>query len=167
MPNSHSISPETWAHARESIIFFFSRRHGRANAEDLAQETLLAVWKREDYTFEKDEDFLRVCYGFANRILLQGYRQSSKHDGGPLDPGMSAPLDATGGLKGTEIGVFLDEVIQIGKAKLREQDWRIIEQAAAANGSGAPVQTENANNFRVQLHRVRKKLAVMTGWRQE
>ena len=38
-------------------------------AEDLAQETLVSICAREDYSFAKEEDFLCVCYGFARRIF--------------------------------------------------------------------------------------------------
>ena len=69
MPTCRSLSPDAWEQARQALVFYFSRRHGLANAEDLAQETLAAFWKREDFEFEREEDFLRVCYAFARRIL--------------------------------------------------------------------------------------------------
>lgn len=164
MPTSHNISPEIWAHARDVLVFYFLRRFSRSHAEDLAQETLLAMWKREDFVFEKDEEFLRVCFGFASRILLQGYRHSVKHEGSPLDPSMSAPADATAGLRGSEVNVYLNQVLKIGQERLREQDWKILQQGADVDGSG-PAQREMSNKSRVQLHRARKKLSQMTGWR--
>src|SRR5579864_726204 len=102
MANCRSISPEAWAHARESLVFYFSRRHARSDAEDLAQETLLAVWNREDYEFEKEEDFLKVCYGFARRILLEGYRDAHRHAGSEMDPSHPAPQHEWSGQRATE-----------------------------------------------------------------
>src|ERR1035441_8258829 len=166
MPTCRSMPPEVWAHAREALVFYFSRRHGMANAEDLAQETLTAVWGRQDYEFERDEDFLRVCYGFAGRISLEGYRKVQKHTGGPLDPNLCAHERQTHGLKGAEIPVFLADVCRLGRTELREKEWKLIERAATSDprGYSDPGSPGDPNTVRVYLHRARKKLAHLAGW---
>jgi DNA-directed RNA polymerase specialized sigma24 family protein len=165
MPNSRSIPPETWAHARECLIFYFSRRHARSDAEDLAQETLLALWNREDYEFEKEEDFLKVCYGFARNISQQGYRESEQHAGEPLDAALPASQHEWSGPRAMESRMLLAQVCEIGRAHLRESDWQIIQQGA--NSDRATMAEEfdmgDANNVRVRLHRARRKLAKLAG----
>jgi len=54
MINCRSVSPKTWEHARQALVFFFTRRHGLYGAEDLAHETLAAILGREDYRFEQE-----------------------------------------------------------------------------------------------------------------
>jgi RNA polymerase sigma factor (sigma-70 family) len=165
MPNSHSISPETWAHARQCLIFYFSRRHARSDAEDLAQETLLALWNREDYEFAKDEDFLKVCYGFARRILLEGYRETQRHAATALDPSHPAPQREPGSQRATESSMLLAEVCAVGQSQLTDKEWNLITMAAERNRTtiADELKLGGANNVRVRLHRARKKLAKLTG----
>lgn len=165
--NSRDIDAETWERVRQCLVFYFSRRHGLNSAEDLAQETLMTLWKREDYQFEKEEDFLRVCYGFASYVLRQGYRREQVHAGKELDPKMPAPSSSMNRLRGAEIGVFLEEVRRIGKLELTDSEWQVIEQAATADRTVLLKQLnlKDANSLRVHLHRARKKLAKITGWR--
>ena len=167
MINSRSISSELWEQARQNLIFYFSRRHGITNAEDLAQETLLAILTRPDYEFAKEEDFLRVCYGFASRVSQQGYRRLQKHANSSLETDVAAPMNYMKGMSGVEIGIFLEEVRRLGKLGLQEKEWQLIEQAAISDRAGLPDQFNlgDANNFRVYLHRARKKLIEITGWR--
>ncbi len=170
MLNSRSIPPELWEQARQALVFYFLRRHGSSNAEDLAQETLMAIWSREDYTFEREEDFLRVCYGFAARISRWGHRQAQKHVGGGLDPAATpAPGGDLRGLTGTEVKIFLDEVCRTGESGLADKDWKLIQSAAGGDRANMPVLFDlgDANNFRVYLHRIRRKLARLTGWRSK
>jgi len=165
MANSRSISPEAWAHARESLIFYFSRRHARADAEDLAQETLLAVWNREDYQFDKEEDFLRVCYGFARHISKEGYREAYRQAAASVDDSIPAPLHESSSARAMEARILLEKVCEIGRSKLRAKDWQIIEQAADSDRAtmADDLNMGDANNVRVRLHRARKKLAKLTG----
>jgi DNA-directed RNA polymerase specialized sigma24 family protein len=163
MPNFRSITPEAWEHARQALVFYFSRRHGFAQAEDLAQETLMAIMSREDFEFEKQEDFLRVCYGFASRIALKGHRTESKYAN---DLRTSPPASRQGNeLNKSELAILLQEVCRIGQTQLRDQEWKLI-QAAATSEDRTNLSTESgdANRVRVKLHRARKKLALLTGW---
>jgi len=165
MANCRSISPEAWAHARESLVFYFSRRHSRADAEDLAQETLLTIWNKEDYNFEKEEDFLKICYGFARHILQESYREIRSHADAPLDPSFPAPQHEWSSQRATEARMLLEKVCEIGQSKLRGKDWQIIQQAAGADRANMAKELEmgDANNVRVRLHRARRRLAKLTG----
>ena len=170
MLNSRSIPPELWEQARQSLVFYFLRRHGSSNAEDLAQETLMAIWNREDYIFEREEDFLRVCYGFAARISQWGHRQAQKHAAEGLDPALTpSPAGDLRGLTGMEVRIFLDEVCRVGESALADEDWKLIQSAAVGDRAGLPVlfNLGDANNLRVYLHRIRRKLARLTGWRNK
>jgi len=168
MLNCRSISPATWECARQALIFYFSRRHGLSGAEDLAHDTLTAILSREDYHFEKEEDFLKVCYGFAAHILQAARREAAKYSG-TAECLVRAALEAeVHGLKGAELKVYLDELLQIGRDQLRETDWRLIDQAIVLEGDSAPsADAASANNARVKLHRARKKLAQLAGLQKD
>jgi DNA-directed RNA polymerase specialized sigma24 family protein len=160
--NCRSIPPETWTHARESLVFYFSRRHVRSDAEDLAQETLLSIWNREDYEFEKEEDFLKVCYGFARRKLQEGYRENRRHEADAADDSLSAPQHAWGSQRATESRMLLKQVCEIGQSQLQKKEWQMIQEAASATRS-QEIDTEEAGKVRVRLHRARRKLAKLVG----
>jgi hypothetical protein len=165
VPNCRSIAPEAWTHARESLVFYFSRRHARLDAEDLAQETLLSIWNREDYEFDREEDFLKVCYGFARLKLQEGYREARHHDGGELDGSFPAPQHDWGSQAATESRLMLEKVCQIGQSQLQDKDWQMILEAANSD-HGKRAQERNtgeANSARVRLHRARKRLAKLVG----
>lgn len=169
MPTCRSIPAEAWEHARQALVFYFSRRHGFSDAEDLAQEALATLWGREDYEFQKEEDFLRVCFGFARLVSLQGYRRSQKHAGDEMDGVEPAPSQGEGSAVQTEMRILLDQVCRMGASKLNEKDWELIRHAAAGDRAAAAEALDigDANNLRVRLHRARKRLARLTGWGQD
>jgi hypothetical protein len=145
---------------------FFSRRHKFANAEDLAQETLAVLWSREDFEFNKEEEFLRVCYGFAGKISLAGYRTARKYNAETLDPASVQGSCRNIGLNPVEATLLLDEILRIAKAGLRDRDWQLIQEAAMDERGAASRQPDpvSANRSRVGLFRARRKLKELTGW---
>lgn len=165
MPNCRSISPATWEHARECLVFYFLRRHGRSDAEDLAQETLLCIWNREDYEFEKEEDFLKICYGFARHISQQGYRAAERDAGEELDALLPAPQHEWSSQRAIESRLFLKQVFEIGQSQLRDQEWQILQEAEDSDRAAIAdkLNLGDANKVRVRLHRARRKLAKLTG----
>lgn len=167
--NCRSISPETWEHVRQCLIFYFSRRHGVTEAEDLTHETLLALWHREDFEFEREEDFPRVCYAFAGRVSKAGYRATQKHAYTELDPELAMPDRAAGGLKEAELGIYVSEVLHLAQSRLGERDRALLEQSMepAERSENGGLTAGEASNMRVYLHRARKKLARITGWRKD
>jgi DNA-directed RNA polymerase specialized sigma24 family protein len=159
MLNSRSIPNETWVHAHKALVHFFTRKDV-SNPEDLAQETLMTLWSREDYHFDKEDDFLKVCYGFAKKILLEGYRLGRRHAAQELDPLVESPVQGVQGLEGSEVSVFLGEVCRRANAELLEEEKAAIEAAIDRGREDKPVEGKQ----RVRLHRARKKLAKLTGW---
>ncbi len=159
MLNCRSIPTEKWVHARKALVYFFSGK-GILNPEDLAQETLMTVWSRENYQFEKEEDFLKVCYGFANKILLEGYRIGRKHAAEELDFSVQSRVQGIQGLEGNEVSVFLEEVCRRADAELQEEERAAIQAALDRDDQDQPVDGKQ----RVRLYRARKKLAKLTGW---
>jgi len=125
----------------------------------MAQQTLMTVWSREDYQFEKEEDFLKVCYGFARKILLEGYRVNREHAAEDPDV-VESRVQAIQGLRGNEVSVFLEEVCRRAATELQEEEWAMIQAAVQRGGQDQPVDTKQ----RVRLYRARKKLAKLTGW---
>lgn len=167
MLTCRTIPPAQWEHARRVLVFYFSRRHLRANAEDLAQDTLAALLHRDDFEFEREEDFLRVCHAFARLVIKAGYRREFKHAATELDDHLAAAPERNAfGLSATEMAVFLQEVLKAGKSELSQRDWEIIQRNAVPEDpeKGAAVSEREANRNRVRLHRARKKLAQLTGW---
>ena len=165
MVNSRSILPELWAQAWDALVTYFSRRYGREDAQDLAQETLAAVLQRDDYLFRDPEDFLRVCHGFARNVLKAAIRSRAATE--PWDD--SAPLPERDTVRSSpDEALFLDEVLRTGKRRLEAEEWRLIREAAAAQMRNEPYDFEqkDANRMRVRLHRARKRLARFTGWRK-
>jgi hypothetical protein len=159
MPNARSIPPERWIHARKVLVYFFTHK-GVANPEDSAQETLMTLWSREDYHFQSEEDFLKVCYGFAKKILLEGYRVNRKHAAEELDLSVESPVQGVQGLKGTEVSIFLGEVCRRANAELQVEEQAAIQAAIDRDREDQPVEGRQ----RVRLYRARKKLAKLTGW---
>jgi hypothetical protein len=167
MINCRSVSPKTWEYARQALVFYFTRRHGLSGAEDLAHETLATILSREDYQFEKEEDFLKVCYGFANHILKAARRETAKSVSNAQGSTMMSPIEKTQGLKDAEVSVYLNEVFRLGRDQLREADWQLIQQSVVLDGDyAADTDPAEANSARVKLHRARKKLAKLAGWRK-
>jgi DNA-directed RNA polymerase specialized sigma24 family protein len=167
--NCRSIPKETWEHVRQALTFYFSRRHCREDAEDLAQETLLAIWNRGDYEFEKEEDFPRVCYAFAGRILMARRRNVQRYQYVELDPAMSGSQEPVAGLKPSELSVFLDELQEVGRSRLKDREWQLIYESMDSDAVAATekLNAREAGNLRVYLHRARKKLARLSGWRND
>jgi|GEM_PF-2539295 len=169
MPNCRSIQPAAWEHARKALVFYFSRRHGIANAEDLAHETITAVLTRDDYQFASDEDFLRVCYGFASRISQSGHRRTRRDSTESLPDDWLAPQCRHVSLNPAEMTILLGEVISAGETKLSTTDWELVRRAGTIDRAslGQELKLGDANNVRVRLFRARKRLARLTGWYKE
>jgi DNA-directed RNA polymerase specialized sigma24 family protein len=165
--NCRSIPHETWEHVRRSLFFYFSRRRLRNDADDLTQETLYAVWNRHDYEFEKEEDFPRICHAFARLILKSRLRAQTRLPAAELDPSMAEPQADIAGMNSSEMAVYLDQVRQMGRSRLNDREWRLIEDAMEADGASAAASQDprKGGNLRVYLHRARKKLARISGWR--
>lgn len=168
MPNCRSISSDSWEHARKALVFYFSRRHGSGNAEDLAQETIATMFRRDDFEFDHEEDFLRVCYAFARRISQAGYRVHRKFSGETLDPDFAASRAHPNQLSEPLFNVLLQEVIGIGQKRLSPKEWEAIRRAAELGDDTAdtevPITLQERNLLRVRLHRARRKLERLTGW---
>lgn len=159
MPNCRSIPTAKWVHVHKALIYFFTGK-GVSNPEDMAQETLMTVWSREDYQFENEDDFLKVCYGFARNILREGYRADRKHAAEELDLSVESRVQRIQGLAGNEVSVFLEEVWRRADAELDEEERAAIQAAIDRDSQDHPVDSKG----RVRLYRARKKLAKLTGW---
>jgi DNA-directed RNA polymerase specialized sigma24 family protein len=151
------------------VLYFENRRFTSSEADDLAQEALAELFRREDYEFAKPEDFLKVCYAFARNVSLAAWRKAAKISDDPIDPDLSAPTGEVQGLKDSELSVFLDEVLRLAKENLSKSDWQSIQSAVdAVTGPGldGAAGTPSTNRKRVKLHRARKLLAKLVGWRK-
>jgi DNA-directed RNA polymerase specialized sigma24 family protein len=158
MPNSRTIPPEAYAHAREALFRYFASRYGRADADDLSQEVLCRLFEREDYEFDNPADFLRVCKGFARKVAQERFRAQSRY--GSLDYDVPAPVHGANGQRDIEARVLLDQICRKGREGLRSADWRAICNAATleeTSTEGLPGRPATPRE-RIFLHRARAKL---------
>ena len=167
MPNSRSIPDALWAQARRRLVFYFAHR-GFANAEDLAHDTLAELLRREDYQFQQDEDFLKICYGFASRVLKAASRLKGMRATEEVDESRNATTRNSFGLNRAEMAVFLNEVIVAAQTELSPSDWQIVQEYATGDTDErkSKMSPQAANRIRVRLHRARRKLGRITGWKK-
>jgi hypothetical protein len=126
---------------------------------------MLAVLTREDFQFEKEEDFLRVCYAFARRTGQAGHRRERKH--AASDIAEVAAVLAAGAPNETENEIFLKEVLQLGEQQLTERQWQAVTRAASDRTDlHKELGFSDANAFRVFLFRARRRLAEISGYRR-
>jgi DNA-directed RNA polymerase specialized sigma24 family protein len=163
--NCRSIHPDDWAHARKALVRYFASRHARADAEDLAQATLERVLEREDYEFGSSADFLKVCLGFARHVRFENARRERRAPGA-LDFEAATPSHAAESHHANESRIMLDDVRRVGSAHLNREEWSIVREAAEGSKTAA-LDAAEANRTRVFLHRARRKLARLTGWRKK
>lgn len=154
MISCRSIPEETWEHARKALIYYFSRRHGRDTAEDLAQETLAELLKRDDYLFAAPEDFLRVCHAFAGNVLQAARRKEYRNQAVELDPDLTRGEENVFGLNPTEMTILRREAFE-AKGKLSAKDRQTIDDYT--NGKPRGGDPRLANRFRVGFFRAKKR----------
>jgi DNA-directed RNA polymerase specialized sigma24 family protein len=147
-------------------VRYFASRHGRVEAEDLAQNTLFKVWEREDYQFQNVSDFPKVCLGFARNVSFEGFR-SERNSQSTLDFDTAAPAHRAESHRAAESRILLDEVCKTGAARLKPREWgAILGAVSRAESVHSPVrESSESNRDRVFLHRARRKLREITGWR--
>jgi hypothetical protein len=151
-----------WEQVFEALVLFF-RHRGSRDPDDDAQNTLLAILKREDYEFENVADIHLVAKGFARHIAFEAYRRVKRSRESPLDPVeafLAAPGNSPGSPEAIESQIYLQEVCRIAAAKLRKKELDAIRRAVAAappDLSGALTAGER-NKRRVFLFRTRQKL---------
>lgn len=119
----------------------------------------MAVWRRENYEFEKEEDFLKVCFGFARHIQHAKHRDQAKRAGNELHDPLEPAIRGVRRLEQTEMTLLLEEIRSIAKTELSADELAVI--TASVNGDASIV----LGRDRVTLYRARKKLAKLTGWR--
>jgi DNA-directed RNA polymerase specialized sigma24 family protein len=165
MVTCRAISKAVWEQAREALVFYFERRVGFMDAEDLAQDTLAAIWRRADFEFEVEEDFPKICYAFAKRILKASLRKDKGHLQTELQATIPAPERNLFGLNSMEMEVYLDEVMTAARSGMLEHEWRAIENRARyeAYGETQPLDDRERNRLRVEFHRAKEKLTELLG----
>ncbi len=169
--NCRDVPPDLWSHARAAIFMFFSRRLGVEQADEVAQATLLAVLRREDYLFDKEEDFLRVCLGFAKKVAPELARSAERRSMDALDFETAAPSARIGRLEGVETSIYLEETMRLGSEQLSDLEWRLTNRSTVCTGDELidefPDEFKNVEALRVQLFRARRKLAKIVGWQKK
>lgn len=152
-------------------MYFMRRERDMEDVEDLVQQTLAAIWRRDDYQFEGEDQFIRVCFGFAAFIQKAHLRDQHRNIVNRGSQEIAASATTTCGLNATEMEIFADQVKRVAEAKLNAEEWQTIQSALSAD-LGETTEVDhgilgNANAMRVRLYRVRKKLARLVGWVRE
>lgn len=166
LPNCRSISSETWEHARQALVFYFQRRGADIDdAEDQAQSTLTALWRRPDYEFQDEKDFLRVCYAFAKRIQKAAWRKGKRAQMVELKDSSSGTERRSLGLNDAEMGVYLDETLKVVDSNFNEEERALLAKHADPdrNGEASAGDSAEQNRERVRVFRIRDKLARLIG----
>ncbi len=160
------IPPHVWAQAEEAVINYLALRLGVHNATDVAQDTMLTVLRRSDFEFEKEEDFLRVCLGFAKRVGPESRRSAERRATDVLTSEPPDQASGIAGLDGPEVAIYLKEMLALGKQHLSERDYRLLERATVCDGKELMAEFDfpNVQTMRVHLYRIRKELAKLGGW---
>jgi hypothetical protein len=162
VPNARSIPQEVWEQVFEALVLFF-RHRGSRDPDDEAQNTLLAMLKRDDYEFENVGDIHVVAKGFAKLIAFEAYRRAEKIRESPLEPLeplLATPRHSAGSPEAIEARIYLEDVCRIAAAKLRQKELDAIRRAVDASPSApsGALTAGELNKRRVFLHRSRQKL---------
>jgi DNA-directed RNA polymerase specialized sigma24 family protein len=160
MIRCQEIQPEMWSKAGKRLVFYFGQRL-HEDAEDLAQQTLLEVWRRNMELVDPD-DFLKLCYGFARNVDKAAGREKHKHVAEALDPAMPEQVNNVGGMREEELSLFIEEVQQTAESNLKKDEWELIQEAMKDEDPDIP----RSGRLRVKLLRARRKLKKLTGWRK-
>ncbi len=161
------VSQKSWEQARAALIFYFQKRVGFQKAEDLAQQTIERILTKEEFTFEQESDFLRVCLGFAAKIRFEEYRKETKRQERSLEDCPAATGLQTQTREKPEIRIYLEEVLRIAKKNLRNKDWSFLEEEMElfASHSTETLNAAEQNRLRVRRHRLREKLQKLLNWK--
>lgn len=150
----------------QALRFYFSARGEARDAEDLIQRTFAKMLERDDYEFAQIEDFRPVCYGFASKILQSHRREKAKLPE-PLPDGVADTQERFDSARANENRLFLQQVQQLAKEELTEAEWALVMKGARAILDKVPYDfpPEEATKLRVRLHRLRKMLVEIIGWK--
>ena len=134
---------------------YFSRRAGPAVAEDLVQETLIAIHSRKA-TYDPGQPLTAWVYGIARYKLIDEYRREKRRASVPLDeaPELFAQDEAEAASARRDVTKLLARLPE-GKRRLVEAiklDGQSVADTAAATGL-----SESA--VKVNVHRAVKSLS--------
>ncbi len=162
MPTCRSVSNDAWVQARSALLIYFSRgRRQFSNAEDLVQDTLTVLLERDDYEFGKDDDFLKVCYGFARKVAQKARRQNHFQMNGAVDWNQY-PAETPGKKPSrVELRILLDEVLQLIQGHIRPEDLELLISSTEDDAQTLANEhnLKSANSARVRLHRIRHRIS--------
>jgi hypothetical protein len=100
-------------------------------------------------------------------MLQTARREVAKSPGSDINAVLEAGCSEMHGLEDAELNVYLNEILRLGKDQLRDADWQLIQRSMVLDDNrGAGRNPAGNNNTRVKLHRARRKLAQLVGWRQ-
>ena len=158
---SETIPEEVWNQATKALTRFFGSKGCGDRVSDLVQDTLTRISGRTEYRFEEEEDFLRLCHGFARMILLEDRRKWNRnrsaveYDDSALYGG-SRPKS----LSGVERQLHNRKLLELLKPCLKEEDWRMLEDSLEMDREtqARKLGVSNANAMGVRIFRALEKV---------
>ena len=133
---------------------YYARRVGLATAEDLVQETLIAIHSRRA-TYDPAQPFTAWVYGIARYKLIDEYRREKRRAAVPLDeaPELFAHDETEAASARRDVEKLLARLPEAKRKLVRDikLDGRSVEETAAATGL-----SESA--VKVTVHRALKSL---------
>ena len=156
-----AIPEELWNHAIKSLTRFFGSKGCGDRVGDLVQDTLTRISGRPDYEFEKEEDFLRLCHGFARMILYEDRRRWNRnrsvveYDDSALYGGASPKS-----LRGVERQLHNRKLLDLLKPCLKDEDWKMLEDSLEMDREtqARNLGVSNANAMGVRIFRALEKV---------
>jgi RNA polymerase sigma-70 factor, ECF subfamily len=134
---------------------YFARRVGPAAAEDLVQESLIAMHTRRA-TYDPAQPFTAWVYGIARYKLIDEYRREKRRAAVPLDeaPELFAHDEVEAATARRDVEKLLARLPEAKRKLVRDikLDGRSVEETAAATGL-----SESA--VKVNVHRALKSIS--------
>jgi RNA polymerase sigma-70 factor (ECF subfamily) len=140
-----------------ALLRYFERRlKDKAEAEDLVQETLLAVHSRRA-TYEPSRPFTAWAYAIARYKLIDHLRRRRARPTSPLDDSIHelfAPDDHAAAMAGADLDRLMGDLPDAQRQAIRDTKLEGLSSAEAAARAGV---AEGA--VKVRVHRGLKALA--------
>jgi RNA polymerase sigma-70 factor (ECF subfamily) len=138
---------------------YYTRRVGPATAEDLVQETLIAIHGRRA-TYDTGLPFTAWVYGIARYKLIDEFRRAKRHAAVPLDdaPELFAHDDAEASAARRDVQKLLD---RLPEAKRRLVQDIKLDGVSVADVAARTGMSETA--VKVSVHRAIKSLGEELG----
>lgn len=141
---------------------YYRRRLGDpSSAEDLVQETLMAVHAKRD-TYDPDQPFTAWAYAIARYKLIDHYRRYRRHSHAPLEDEAVFMGQTDAGFGAAEARMDVERLLEeLPEGQVRALRMTKIEELSVAEAAEASA--TGASAIKVRVHRGLKTLMTRLG----